>query len=238
VGQEYEIGFVKDHLGPLLRKQGVETKIWILDHNYNLWRRAIDELSDAGVYEYVDGVAWHGYAGEATAMTRVHEAFPEKNAYWTEGGPDIHSPDYATDWAKWAHTFNGIANNWARSITAWNTALDEEGKPNVGPFSCGGLVTINNTTHRVTRSGQYWAFAHFSRHVKRGAKVVAVKGVSGMNVPGEDGGVSCTAFRNPDSGMVAVLANRGVEKRVQLLAGENALEMDLPGDSVQTFQWA
>ena len=237
-GQEYEIGFVKDHLGPVLRKEGAATKIWVLDHNYNLWGRAIDELSDAGVYEYVDGIAWHGYAGDATAMTRVHEAFPEKNAYWTEGGPDINAPDYETDYAKWAQTFNGVVNNWARSITAWNLALDEKGKPNVGPFSCGGVVTIDNATHKVTRSGQYWAFAHFSRHVRRGAKVVAANGVGETGGQRVAGAISCAAFINPDGSRVAVLANRGPEQRVQLVSGGNALEMDVEADSVHTLKWA
>jgi len=237
-GQEYEIGFVKDHLGPMLRKEGAATKIWVLDHNYNLWGRAIDELSDAGVYEYVDGIAWHGYAGEATAMTRVHEAFPEKNAYWTEGGPDINAPDYETDYAKWAQTFNGVVNNWARSITAWNLALDEQGKPNLGPFSCGGLVTIDNATHKVTRSGQYWAFAHFSRHVRRGAKVMAANGVGETGGQGVAGAISCAAFENPDGSKVAVVANRGAEQRVQLVSEGNALEMDVEADSVHTLKWA
>jgi glucosylceramidase len=103
-GQEYEIEFVKDHLGPVLRGAGLKTKIWVLDHNYNLWGRAIAELSDPKAYEYIDGIAWHPYVGDATAMTRVHDAFPQKNAYWTEGGPDITARDYATDWAKWGET--------------------------------------------------------------------------------------------------------------------------------------
>src|SRR5579864_3176807 len=30
--QEYEIAFVKNHLGPLLEKSNVSTKIWVLDH--------------------------------------------------------------------------------------------------------------------------------------------------------------------------------------------------------------
>jgi hypothetical protein len=55
------------------------------------------------------------YAGDASAMTRVHEAFSSKHAYWTEGSPDISDPNYATDWAKWACTFAGILKNWARS---------------------------------------------------------------------------------------------------------------------------
>jgi glucosylceramidase len=236
-GQEYEIGFVRDHLGPALRKQGGATKIWILDHNYNLWGRAIDELSDAGLYEFVDGVAWHGYVGEADAMTRVHEAFPQKNAYWTEGGPDVRSPDYQTDWAKWGQTFNGIVNNWARSITAWNMALDENGKPNVGPFSCGGLVTIENATHKVTRSGQYWAFAHYSKHVRRGAKVIASNALGESAAQTAAGGISHVGFRNPDGTMVVVLANSGYDRTVQLLLERSTLEVKLPANSVNTLQW-
>jgi glucosylceramidase len=76
--QEDEILFVKKYLGPLLRKADCPTKIWVLDHNFNLWGHAIAELSDPGVYEYIDGVAWHGYAGEASGMTQVHDAFPQK----------------------------------------------------------------------------------------------------------------------------------------------------------------
>lgn len=233
--QEQEIEFVKGHLGPGLRKAGMGTKIWVLDHNYNLWGRAIDELSDAAAYEYIDGIAWHGYVGECSAMSRVHDAFPEKNAYWTEGGSDVTAADYLTDWAKWTGTFNGIVNNWARSITAWNLALDEQGKPNIGPFSCGGVVTIENATHAVRRSGQYWAFAHFSKHVRRGARVFATDGVG---YDGAGGPVTHAGFRNPDGGLVVVLANRGAQRQVQLVQGARMLEVDLAADSVYTLEWA
>jgi glucosylceramidase len=233
-GQEYEIDFVQNFLGPLLRKAGAPTKIWALDHNYNLWGRAIGELSIPEAAEYIDGIAWHGYVGEASAMTTVHNAFPKKNAYWTEGGPDIQRPDYQTDYATWAETFNGVLHNWARSITAWNVALDEKGNPNIGPFSCGGVITVDNATKKITRSGQYWAFAHYTKHVKRGAKVFETDGVG----EGAASSVSHIGFRNPDGSHVVVLANRGPEKRVQLVLGGQVLEMDLPGDSVHTLQWA
>jgi glucosylceramidase len=242
-GQEYEIEFVKDHLGPVLRGAGLKTKIWVLDHNYSLWGRAIAELSDPKAYEYIDGIAWHGYVGDATAMTRVHETFPQKNAYWTEGGPDITAPDYATDWAKWGEIFNGVVNNWSRSITAWNVALDEAGKPNLGPFPCGGVITVENGSHKVTKSGQYWAFAHFSKHVKRGAKVFATNGTEVAPTGGLIENQASTAlthagFRNPDGSFVVVLANRGSERRVQLVHGLNTLEVDMPADSLYTLQWS
>jgi glucosylceramidase len=233
--QEQEMEFAAKHLAPALRKAGLSTKIWVLDHNYSLWGRAIDELSDQDVYNAVDGIAWHGYVGDPSAMTRVHDAFPNKNAYWTEGGPDISQPDYQTDWTKWADSFNGILNNWARSITAWNIALDEKGKPNIGPFSCGGTVTVENASHKVTRSGQYHAFAHYTRHVKRGAKVLST-GTAGKSDSGK--GLSHIAFRNPDGGHVVVVANPGPERKVQVQAGGNCLEFKAPADSVHTLEWA
>jgi glucosylceramidase len=236
-GQEYEMEFVKGYLGPALRKSGLPTRLWVLDHNYSLWGRAIGELSDLDVCEYVDGIAWHGYVGDATAMSRVHDAFPQKSAYWTEGGPDVSLPDYQTDFTKWAETFNGIVRNWARSITSWNLALDEKGNPNIGPFSCGGVITVENGTHKITRSGQYWAFAHYSKHVRRGAKVFRTDGVGAGAGQGGDGPVTHAGFRNPDGSHVVVLANRGPETRVQLLLGSNALEIELPADSVHTLQW-
>jgi glucosylceramidase len=233
--QEAEIEFVGKHLGPALRKAGSSTKIWVLDHNYNLWGRAIGELSNAEAYDYIDGIAWHGYVGEPTAMSRVHDAFPQKSAYWTEGGPDVKQPDYETDYTKWADTFNGIVNNWARSITSWNLVLDENGNPNVGPFSCGGVITLHSGSHKVTRSGQYWAFAHYSRHIRRGARVFVT---NGLGYDGAGGTVSHAGFRNPDGKYVVVIANLGPQRRAQLVLGSSALEIDLPADSVHTLEWA
>jgi glucosylceramidase len=232
--QEEEIEFVKLHLGPALRKAGLPAKIWVIDHNYNLWGRALGELSDPAAYEYIDGIAWHGYVGDPSAITRVHEAFPAKGAHWTEGGPDISQPDYATDYTTWATTFNGIVNNWSESITAWNLALDEKGNPNIGPFPCGGVVTVENGTGKVTRSGQYWAFAHFTKHVQRGAQVFATEGVGR---DGAAGPVTHTGFRNPDGKNVVVLANKGPQTVVQLVEGARMLEVELPADSVFTVEW-
>jgi glucosylceramidase len=228
-GQEYEIDFVKGHLGPALEKASPDTKIWILDHNYNLWGRAADELSDAEVYRYVDGVAWHGYYGSPGAMTRVHDMFPEKNAYWTEGGPDITEPDYATNWAKWSSTFTGILRNWARCIVSWNLVLDEKGRPDIGPFSCGGVVTLHSKTQEVTRSGQYHAFAHYSKAIQRNAQILATWG----DLPHIDH----VAAENPDGSRVLVVTNQGDEREVQCTLGDQALAMTLPPDSITTLAW-
>jgi glucosylceramidase len=228
-GQEYEIEFLARHLGPRLAKDKIATKIWILDHNYNLWGRAICTLDDPEVNRYVDGVAWHGYAGVETAMTRVHEAYPDKHAYWTEGGPDYTDPGYLTDWTKWSATFAAILRNWSRSITAWNLALDEKGQPNIGPFPCGGVVTIHSQTKAITRSGQYWALAHYSRAFRRGARR--------FDSQGHLENVSHVGFSNPDGSSAMVLTNAGPEKRVRLWMARMMAEAVLPADSVTTLTW-
>ena len=229
-GQEYEMEFVKTHLGPTLEKAGLGTKIWIVDHNYSLWGRAADELSDPDVSKYVDGVAWHGYVGTPDAMTRVHEMFPQKHAYWTEGGPDYTDPAYATDWSKWSATFTGILRNWARCIVSWNLVLDEKGKPNIGPFTCGGLVTLDSNTHSVTKSGMYKAFAQYSRIMQRGARIFASSG--------ELAGIDHVAAENPDGTRVLVLTNRNSsEQKLQVALADQTMAVNLPADSVTTVVW-
>jgi glucosylceramidase len=227
--QEYEMGFVKNHLGPAFEKNDIATKIWILDHNYNLWGRAVAELDDPAVHKYCNAVAFHGYVGTPDQMSKFHQAYPEAQVYWTEGGPDYTWPDYATDWVKWAQTFSGILQNCSQSITGWNLALDEKGRPNIGPFSCGGMVTIHSQSKEITTSGQYWAFGHFSRNIRRGARR--------FQSSGQVAGVGHVAFENPDGQKVLVISNKGGATSVRLKMSNATTEVPLAADSVTTLSW-
>jgi glucosylceramidase len=227
--QEYEIDFVAKFLGPALAEHDLKTKIWILDHNYNLWGRAVAELDNPVLRKYCDSVAWHGYVGKPEMMTRVHDADPDVQMYWTEGGSDYNKPDYLTDWSKWGRTFTGILRNWCRSITGWNFALDEHGRPNIGPFSCGGLVTIHSQTREITRSGQYWTFAHFARTIRRGARRIdSTSAIADLHH---------VAFINPDGSRVLVVTNSGPARTVTVQLAALQAEMVLDSDSVITWMW-
>jgi glucosylceramidase len=228
--QEYEVSFVRDHLGPQLQQNNLSTKIWILDHNYNLWGRATSELDDPELRKYCEGVAFHGYVGSPEMMTRVHEAHPDTPLYWTEGGPDITSADYQTDWVKWGKTFTSAIRNWCESISGWNLALDEKGLPNIGPFPCGGMVTIHSQTKEITRSGQYWTFMHFSRAVRRGAQRV--------DSAGSLESVNHVGFENPDGQKVLVISNSGPAKTTMLKHGSKVADLPLAPDSMTTLIWS
>jgi glucosylceramidase len=227
--QEYEADFVRQNLGPLFESKSIKTKIWIIDHNYNLWGRALGELETGDLHKYSNAIAWHGYVGQPEWVDRVHEKYPEVEMYWTEGGPEYTDPHYATDWTNWSKTFTGILRHWCRSITAWNFALDEHGKPNIGPFSCGGLVTINSASKEVARSAQYWAFAHFSKVVRRGARRIDSQSA------GTD--VEHVAFENPDGGRVLVLTNAGAARNISLRAEGMAANVSVDANSVTTLAW-
>jgi len=227
--QEDEIAFVRDHLGPLLESSGMGTKIWILDHNYNLWGRVVDELEDDGLRKYCNAVAWHGYAGTADMMSRVQDAYPEVEMYWTEGGPHFPDPNLGTDWCKWGGTFSDILRNWCKSITAWNLALNEKGLPNIGPMACSGTVTIDSQTKDVTRSGQYWAFAHYSKLMRRGARRIGSESAAAD--------LQHVAAENPDGQRVLVVTNAGAARTVELRQGNMAAQIPLRENSLTTLAW-
>ena len=107
--------------------------------------------------------------------------------------------------------------------------LDEHGKPDIGPFSCGGVVTLLSGTKKVTRSGQFWAFAHYSKLIDRGSRVIGSWG--------EFPNISHVAVENPDGSRVLVLTNRGGEQAMQVTLHDQAMELVLPPDSITSVKW-
>jgi glucosylceramidase len=227
--QEGEVEFVGRHLGPALRKSGLDTKIWLIDHNYNLWGRAIAELDDKDVATFSNSIAWHGYLGTPDFIDRVYHAHPSAEMYWTEGGPDYTSPIYATDWSSWSTTFTGIVRHWCRCIIGWNYALDEKGRPNIGPFNCGGLLTIDSQSKAISFSGQYHAMTHFSRSFPRGAVRI--------DSQAEAADLHHVAARLPSGETAVIVTNPGAARTISMQSANQRATVDLPADSIVTLRW-
>jgi glucosylceramidase len=227
--QECETEFVIEHLGPLFEKTNTPAKIWILDHNFVYWGRVISELDDPDFRRYANSVAWHGYTGEPGMMSKVHAAHPEAEMYFTEGSTDYNDPHYQDDWAKWGTLYTAVLNNWCRAATAWNVATDEHGKPNIGPYPCGGILIINPHTQEITRSGQYWALAHFSRAVRRGARRFESQSQA-VNL-------DHVAVENPGGQKVLILTNTGAARTVQVNQGLSSATVPLEENSIATLVW-
>ena len=228
--QDYEADFVTMHLGPLFERSGVKTKIWIIDHNYNLWGRAMGELETPDMLKFTNAIAWHGYVGQPEWINRVQDAFPGVEMYWTEGGPDYTAPGYLNEWSAWGETFTTILRNCCRSITTWNFATNEHGRPYVGAggSGVGGAMIINSVTKKISYSGMFWALGHFSRFVQRGARRIDSQSTAKT--------LSHCSLENPDGSLVAVLTNPGHERTCALKLGTKVASVKLPGNSVVTLK--
>ena len=131
-------------------------------------------------------------------------------------------------------------NHGCRSFTGWNLMLDETGGPNIGPFFCGGLVTLNSQTGELSYSGQYKALAHFSRFLQRGARVhashIRADGMLMSTFP--DVGMPMTSFaaENPDGSRVLVAVNPNDTKRQAYCRVDGQIwYIELLPDSVSTI---
>jgi len=225
--QEVEDRYIAEHLGPLLQKESPSTRIWILDHNYDLIGRVLDQMAKPEVRRYINAVAWHGYGGEPEQMKLLWQTYPGMEMRFTEWGDHFDARDYLTDWASWSTRFTRILRNGPSSITTWNLALDENGKPNIGPAHCGGLVTIHSGTREIIRSGLYWTMQHYSRGFIPGSKIVATRG--------DVSDVSHIAAMLPGGGIVLILSNTGAARAIRIASDDKVAEFNLPADSVVTL---
>ena len=253
--QEYEVAFVGKHLGPAIEKAGLDTKIWLLDHNFNLWGRVFNTLEDPNVFKYAEGVAWHPYVGAAEAMTRIHNAYPTKSAYWTEGGFELAAGKGTIEFAATPGPMTEGATagtapkldetaaivqsalgathalrNWVRCMIDWNVVLDETGHPNIGPFDLKGMLTIDSKSHRVTARGpNYWAIKHLNQIAPRGATVIESRGGTAK--------LAHVAFVDPHGRKGLMLTNAGAARTIRVRNGGRMAEVALPAGSITNLSW-
>ncbi len=163
--------FIRDHLGPAFQSAGITTKILLFDHNCNHPDYPLAILNDPQSSKFVDGSAFHLYEGKITAMSTVHDAYPNKNLYFTEFMAVEHSDKPNILIAKHVSgTMIGAMRNWSRNVLLWNLAADSKFEPhtnNGGCPMCQGAVTIDG--NEVARNLAYYTIAHFSKFALPGS---------------------------------------------------------------------
>ena len=154
-----------------MRQYGLDAEIWLCDHCFLYVSRVLWQLKEfPGLENAVNGAAFHYYGGGADLTDALRKEYPKLAWHFTEGGPRLYE-NYDTDWCKWGVTICHALNHGAKSFTGWNLLLDETSAPNIGPFFCGGLITLNSQSGELSYSGQYRAFAHFAPAIARGNNV-------------------------------------------------------------------
>ncbi len=195
--------FIKEHLGPIFFQQKIKTKIVIWDHNCDHPEFPISVLNDTTANRYIDGSAFHLYAGDISALSKVKKAYPNKNIYFTEqwtGSKGSFDGDL-----KW-HIKNvllGSLQNHSKIVLEWNLANDIAFGPHTpgGCTECKGALTISGST--VTRNVAYYIIAHAAKFVPPGS--VRIQSNSTQNI-------ESVAFLTPEGSTILILLNNGTAK--------------------------
>jgi len=221
--------FIKQNLGPAFALAGLSTKIIVYDHNADQTSYPLSILRDADAARYVDGSAFHLYGGPITALSAVHNEFPEKNLYFTEQW--VGAPGNLENDLKW-HVENliiGATRNWCRVVLEWNLASDPDCNPHTegGCSQCLGTVTLNGNT--VTRNPAYYILAHAAKFVRPGS--VRIDSNMSAYLPN-------VAFMTPEGTKVLIVLNTSeAVKDFNIKFNGKLIPMTLDSGATGTFIW-
>ncbi|MFJ6725409.1 RICIN domain-containing protein [Streptomyces sp. NPDC091281] len=205
------------------------TKIWTYDHNFGDGPAfAAGVLGSPGspssAFNSVDGVAFHDYGGDPSAMAQVKASYPTKDVAMTER-------------AVWgtagADRIVQYFRNQSIMYQDWVTMLDQNRSPEQWSGAPDPTMLIQSPSNPDT----YWALpeynfvSQFSKFVARGATRVQTNN-------GNSGSVTNVAFLNPDGSLVTVVVNQTASNQpVTLRVGGRQISSTLPAKTVGTYIW-
>jgi glucosylceramidase len=229
-----EAAFIANNLGPALNTAGLgNVKILAYEHNWDNTAYPESVLGSSAT-QYLAGSAFHCYAGDPSAQSTVKAAFPAKDIWFTECS-GITSTTFAGDLVWNAeHLLIGATRNWARSVSLWNFALDQNSGPKNGTCSdCRGVVTIDDSVSpaKVTFNVEYYILGHLGKFVVPGAHRID------SNTFGA-GSIEDVAFQNPDGSIVLLVLNSASNAAAFTVSFKRqSFNYTLPAGALATYSW-
>lgn len=230
-----EATFIGSNLGPALNTAGLSNvKILGYDHNWDQPSYPETLLANSTAATYLAGSAFHCYAGDVANQSLVESAYPSKGIWFTECSGTVGS-SFAGDLAWNAENLLiGATRNWARSVSLWNLALDQNSGPqNGGCANCRGVVTIDSSVSPVTITNnvEYYVLGHLAKFVVPGAYRIDSNSFG-------HGSIEDVAFQNPDGSIVLLVLNSSSSTGNFTVSWKNQIfTYSLPAGAVATFQW-
>lgn len=235
---EEERDFLKNHLGPIMKKEGLgDKKIVVWDHNRDLIVHRVNTiLSDPEAAKYVWGVGFHWYetwtGGQPMfdSVAEVHKAYPNVNLLLTEATVEKFNAERYQHWPNGERYGNSLINDFnsgAVGWTDWNILLDEKGGPNhVGNF-CFSPIHADSKGNLIYTPSYYY-LGHFSKFIRPDAKRVSA--VSSRSV------LQTTSFLNADNKLATVVMNSSDNSvSYRLYIGNEETTVTIPAHAIQTL---
>jgi glucosylceramidase len=243
-------GLLRDHVGPLLQKEGVRTRIMLSEapDRDNASRNYPILLDDESAKSFVAVMPYHGYEfKDFEKMVALHQRYPKLPLWMTEvcyaydAGTPKSMPLPRSDFEDgdfWGNQIFNDLESYASAWIYWNMILDEKGGPwsvseihgNPDPNVQQPVVIIDRQSKKVTYTGLYYYLAHFSRFVRPGA--------TRIETSGSQPGVRVISFKAAEGGIVTEVLNSN-DRDVDTTLGFNGkmLILKLPALSITTASW-
>lgn len=241
MGWEEQRDFVKEALGPKFRQAGLKTKIYAYDHNYNYDNLPDQQsyptkiYSDTEAAQYFAGAAYHNYGGDASEMSKVHNANPDKELIFTEwtagtwSWPGVGIEGVTTD--SKALIF-GVIKNWGRGAMVWNLMIDSDR----GPYRPGGCSTGNGAIDiskadysTLTYNSFYYVMCLAASAVSENSRYITAEG--------QISGCDYVAFRNTDGYGMIIMNDNDQARTVCINDRDNSFTVTIPPKSLASYRW-
>ena len=236
---EEERDFLKNYLGPTLKKSGFgNKKITIWDHNRDLIsQRVTTILDDAEANKYVWGIGYHWYENWSGGdmmygnVGKTHEMYPNKNLLFTEGCVEKFDANKYQLWKngeRYGRSMINDFNNGTVGWTDWNILLDENGGPNhVGNF-CFSPIHADTKTGELIYTPSYYFIGHFSKFISKEAK--RISSIASRSQ------LLTTSFINKDGKVITIVMNQSDKKlNYYLCIGTEATQVTILPHAIQTL---
>jgi glucosylceramidase len=236
---EAERDFIKNYLGPTLKKENLgNKKIIIWDHNRDLMNQRANVIySDPEAAKYIWGMGFHWYETWSGGLPmfhnvrKVHEAYPDKGLLFTEGCVERFDDTKYQFWPNAErygtaiiNDFNNGTNGW----TDWNILLDQKGGPNhVGNF-CFAPIHADTATGELIYTPSYYYIGHFSKFIRLNAVRIS-SAVSRSSL-------LSTSFLNADGTIATIVMNQtDNEISYNLIIASQKTQVKIPAHAIQTL---
>ncbi|WP_127355292.1 ricin-type beta-trefoil lectin domain protein [Actinacidiphila soli] len=226
--------FLKNNLLPAFHSANLSTKVLALDWNWDTYASyGAPTVDDATIRNdsLFGGIAWHGYGGDVTQQTTVHNQYPSTDAFDTEHSGGTWVADQQRE-----DMLNIIdyTRNWGKSVVKWSLAVDQNmGPHNGGCGTCTGLITVHNGDSRsgqVDYNIEYYDMGQLTKFVKPGA--YRIDSTANSTVPN-------VAWQNPDGSKALVAYNDSTSaQNLHVVWGGQSFTYSVPAHTSATFTWS
>ena len=243
------IDFVGNHLGPALEASGLDTQLVIWD-----WDKGNDPmhhdgfvdfnttvLSNENARQYIDGIAFHWYAGDVWheiqgvpmwsedfySLDEVKAQFPDIHLYATEAcqekGPWFGSFDPAD---RYIYDILNDFEHGTETWIDWNLVLDKDGGPTQGVVNQCHAPIMLDENNQICYQPSYYILKQISRTVQPGT--VSIKTTT-------DADIAKTAVIDEEGNISVMLGNvTDTEQTISVVDKDRAVPVTLQPHSLTT----